>query len=968
MQFRVVLTALLLAASAGTAVAQTTAATFGEIVQLGGTPSDIILDESRARLYIVNSAANRVDVYSYPEKRVVGSIPVGQLPLAAAMSMDNAFLYVTNNTSSTLSVIDLGIGIGNVQTTVTLPARPEGVEVGADGRVVISTQGTGTNNLSNTLLIYDRNQANGQQVFAVQFPPPPPTPTGLPPLFARPTTQFRGKLQRTPDGRLIVGVSTVNNNTQTVAYVYETASGVILRSRTVTGQSTVLSMSPDGAKFMAGFTMFETATLQVLAQESTASAPFQLSGTFATLQNVGGSVFTPDGATLYGAFNTQPLTTPPSRPQASTLLIQDSRNLSISLGIKLPESIVAKMVITSDGTDAWGMSESGLLYLPLSTLYDHPILMPETTNVFLAQDDCNRGIASTRIKINNIGKGKLTFAVPSTISGGSAAIVVQASSGLAPADVTFTMDPGRANVNRQPGTNLYSGGASNNGFAVNLNLASNEAINIPPTIRIYMNYRQPDQRGIIHPIPTVPNSNIEGLFDIVLDEFRKKVYITNSGYGRIEVFDIEKQKFVAPIPVGPLPHQMAIGLDGTTLYVGQTGSESIGIVDLDAKQLMGRVDFPAIPVQGNTAIISPRALAVGLSGLQFMMSNGTLWKVVGSTAVPRPASPVINGNTSTTQVPIANPGASQMIGSPDYASIILLNGNGTAYLYDALSDSFTTSRQLFNTPIISYYGPLGIAPQNGYLLANGLVLNNSLTPIGGAERPGQITTTPPPAPGLPPVTTVVSVGQRNIAAVSPVDGTTFVRMTTPVRQNLTAVTRDDARTTLESVDVQTGATSLVGVIPENPIFPVFGTARQAMPPRNMVVDSNGTVYAITISGLSVIPLTPASSATRPQINGGPRAIVNSEDGTPSYKPGSFITITGSNLASPAVADELPVPRVLGGSCVVFNDVALPLLQTSPGQISAQIPAMVRPGLNVVQVRSLATAQQSDPVVVTVARP
>ena len=968
MQFRVVLTALILAASAGTAVAQTTAATFGEIVQLGGTPSDIVLDESRARLYIVNSAANRVDVYSYPEKRVVGSIPVGQLPLAAAMSMDNAYLYVTNNTSSTLSVIDLGVGIGTVQTTVTLPARPEGVEVGADGRVVISTQGTGANNLSNTLLIYDRNQANGQQVFAVQFPPPPPTPTGLPPLFARPTTQFRGKLQRTPDGRLIVGVSTVNNNTQTVAYVYETASGVILRSRTVTGQSTVLSMSPDGAKFMAGFTMFETATLQVLAQESTASAPFQLPGSFATLQNVGGSVFTPDGATLYGAFNTQPLTTPPSRPQASTLLIQDSRNLSISLGIKLPESIVAKMVITSDGTDAWGMSESGLLYLPLSTLYEYPILMPETTNVFLAQDDCNRGIASTRIKINNIGKGKLTFAVPSTISGGSAAIVVQASSGLAPADVTFTMDPGRANVNRQPGTNLYSGGANNNGFAVNLNLASNEAINIPPTIRIYMNYRQPDQRGIIYPIPTVPNSNAEGLFDIVLDEFRKKVYITNSGYGRIEVFDIEKQKFVAPIPVGPLPHQLALGLDGTTLYVGQTGSESIGIVDLDTNQFTGRVDFPAIPVQGNTAIISPRALAVGLSGLQFMMSNGTLWKVVGNTAIPRPASPVINGNTSTTQVPIANPGASQMIGSPDYASIILLNGNGTAYLYNALSDSFTTSRQLFNTPIISYYGPLGIAPQNGYLLANGLVLNSSLTPIGGAERPGQITTTAPPAPGLPPVTTVVSVGQRNIAAVAPVDGTMFVRMTTPVRQNLTAVTRDDARTTLEAVDVETGATSLVGVIPENPIYPVFGTTRQPIPPRNMVVDSSGTVYAITVSGLSVIPLTPASNATRPQINGGPRAIVNSEDGTPSYKPGSFITVTGSNLASPAVADELPVPKVLGGSCVVFNDVALPLLQTSPGQISAQIPATVRPGLNVVQVRSLATAQQSDPVVVTVARP
>lgn len=925
--------------------AQTTAATFGRIIELGGTPSDIVLDEARGRLYLVNAAANRVDVYSYLEDRMLGDIPVGRTPLAAAISMDGAMLFVTNNTSSTLSVVDLGVGIGSLQQTVSLPARPEGVEVGHDGRVVISTEGAGTNNTANTLLIYDRNQTSGQQVIPVQFPPPPPTPTGLPPLFARPTTTFRGKLQRTPDGRLIVGVSTINNNTQTVAYVYEVDSGVILRNRTVTGQSTTLSMSPDGSRFMAGFTLFETATLQILAQESVAAAPFALTGSFNTLQNVGGSAFSPDGNLVYGAFNTQPLTTPPSRPLASTLLLQDPRNLTIKLGIKLPESIVARMVITSDGSNAWGMSESGLIHLPLSTLYDYPILMPETTNVFLAQDDCNRGVASVKVKINNIGGGKLTFAVPSAIPFGSAAIVVQASSGLAPAEVTFTMDPGRANVTRQPGTNLYSGGATNNGAPISLNLASNDAINVPPAIRIFMNYRQPDQRGLIYPVPTVPNSNAEGLWDIVLDEARGKVYLSNSGYGRIEVFDIEKQKFIAPIPVGPLPHQLAMGLDGTTLYVAHAGSETIGMVDLDSGSMIGRVEFPPIPVQGNTGIVSPRALAMGLFGPQFMMSNGTLWKVIGNTAVPRPASPIINGNTSATQVPIANPGAATMLGAADYASILLLNGNGTAYLYDALSDSFTGSRQLFNAPITGYYGPLGVAENDSYLLTNGLVLNASLTPS----------------------TALVTTSARNVAAVAPVDENTFVRMTTPVRANLTAVTRDDARTTLETYDVRTGATSVTGVIPENPRFGVFGTNRQAMPPRQMVVDSKGTAYAITLSGLSVIPLTAANAASRPQIAAGARGIVNAEDGTSTFRVGSFITVNGSNLASNATADELPVPKVLGGSCVVFNDVPLPLLRTSSGQIQAQIPSTVRPGLNVVQVRSLATAQQSDPQVVTVAR-
>lgn len=970
MQSKVVISAVLggvlTVLSSGILHAQTTAATFGQIIQLGGTPSDIVLDESRGRLYLVNTSANRVDVYDYQGNQLLGSIKVGQTPLAAAMSMDSAFLYVTNNASSTVSVIDLGTGLGNVQQTVTLPAKPEGVEVGVDGRVLISTGGSGNNNTANTLLIYDRTQANGLQVIPVQFPPPPPTPTVLPQLFARPVTTFRGKLQRTPDGRLIVGVSTINNNTATVAYVYEVASGIVLRSRTVTGQSTVISMSPDGARFMAGFSLFETATLTVLAQENTASAPFPLTGSFATQQNVGGSAFSPDGTTIYGAFNTQPLTTPPSRPTASTLLIEDPQNLGIKIGIKLPESIVAKMVITADGTNAWGMSESGLLYLPLSTLYDYPILMPDSTNVFLAQDDCNRGIARKTIKINNVGNGKLTFAVPSAISGGSAALIVQASTGLAPADLTFTMEPGRAGVNRQPGTNLYSGAAANNGFAVNLNLASNEAINIPPTIRIYMNYRQSDQRGLIYPIPTVPNSNTEGLQDIVLDETRGRLYISNSGYNRIEVFDTQNQRFLPPIAVSQLPHQMAMGLDNSTMYVGHLGSEAIATVDLDAGAVMGKVDFPPIPVAGNAGLIYPRSLAVGYSGLQFMMSNGTLWKVVGNTALPRPASPIINGNTSTTQVPIANPGASQMLAAPDNSTILLLNGNGTAYLYDALADQFTASRQLFTNPIISYYGPLGAAQKNSFFLANGLVTNNSLTPIGGATTPGTVTFAPPPAPGQPPSINVVSAGQRNVAAVAPVDQNVFVRMTTPVRQNLTSATRDDQRTTLEAVDIRTGAESLIGVLPENPIFEVFGTGRQQMPPRQMVTDSKGNVYALTISGLSVIPLTGGTS--KPAIAGGPRAIVNSTDGTPNFAPGSFITITGTNLAGASVAQDLPVPTVLGGSCVVFNDVALPLLQTSPTQISAQIPDTVRPGTNVVQVRSLANAQQSDPLIVTVARP
>ncbi len=78
-----------------------------------------------------------------------------------------------------------------------------------------------------------------------------------------------------------------------------------------------------------------------------------------------------------------------------------------------------------------------------------------------------------------------------------------------------------------------------------------------------------------------------------------------------------------------------------------------------------------------------------------------------------------------------------------------------------------------------------------------------------------------------------------------------------------------------------------------------------------------------------------------------------------------LALLGSSLAAPAVSDELPAPSILGGSCVTFSDIALPLLETSPGRIMAQVPDTLAPGQYVLRVRSLAYGQQSDAVVVTV---
>jgi YVTN family beta-propeller protein len=961
----------------GILVPQARGATFGDVVRLGTTPSDIVLDESRQRLYLVNAPANRVDVWDYSKPAMLGSITVGTRPLAAAMSMDNTRLYVTNHDSSTLSVITLApSGIGAVINTVALPAAPEGVAVGLDGRAVISTDGTGPTTL-NTLLIFDGTQSASQQVLAVQFPPAAVTPPSLTaPTFPRPTTQFNGKLHRTPDGKYIVGVSSINNLASTVVYQYEVDSGTILQSRTVTGQSSIMAMAPDGASFMAGFTLYGTANLNVVAQQNIANAPFPILGAFNAVANFGGSVFSPDGTTLYSAFNNT------STLQGPILLVSDPRTLGITLGINLPESVLSKIVITSDGTQAWALSSSGMIHLPLGDLYTYPILMPQSTTVFLAQDSCNPGVAQGILNINNIGGGTLTFAVPQTLPN---ALVANASSGLAPSTITFTMDPGRSTVVRIPGTNLYTGGNSptNNGTALAVNLVSPNAINVPNTIRVFMNYRDSTQRGQIYPVPTVPNPPLsnpvvnEGLQDIVLDQARNLIYITNSGYNRVEVFDTVNRVFLAPIAVGQLPHQMAMGLDGSTLYVANTGGESIAIVDLNQQQVTGNINFPPIPRLGNSNNVnSVHTMAMGLSGLQFVMLqptvpnqvtvNGSLWEVIGNNAVPRMATSVTGITSTGAQSPLPAANLSSMIASADGSSILLLGGNSTTYLYNALTDSYTSSALSLTAQTFGYYGPVGAASDANFLLADGLVMNNSLTQIGGTAQPGNVAFIPP-GPGGAGGTSVSSTGVRNVASVAPIDENNFARLTTVVRNNLTTATTADTHTTLEVVNVVTGAITSTFRTPENPVVTVFTPPRQPTPARQMVVDSSGTAYAITLSGLSVIPLTPSTADTTPALDP-VQPILNAADGTKTFQPGSFVTVNGSSLASAAFASALPPPTVLGGSCVVMNGVAIPLLQTSSGQIAAQIPSSMRAGEVVMQVRSLATAQSSAPVVVTIHKP
>jgi hypothetical protein len=317
--------------------------------------------------------------------------------------------------------------------------------------------------------------------------------------------------------------------------------------------------------------------------------------------------------------------------------------------------------------------------------------------------------------------------------------------------------------------------------------------------------------------------------------------------------------------------------------------------------------------------------------------------VVGGNAVPRPADTVTlqTNSTNTLTTPAS------MMASPDNQNIVTLGGGGTAYVYNAASDAYVSAAVLFPAPIQGFFGPLAAGSAQSYLALGGLYTNESLTVLGGSAN----------------ASTATTGSLRNVVATAPLDSGDFVRLSTPYRAAITTTATSDARPILEKVNIANGSPSLLAVAPENPRFTALSTTRWNIPPRSMVIDSNNVAYIITVSGLSVVPLTPNGS-TAPLV-AAKSGVVNASDGSANLRVGGFITINGTNLAKAATASSLPTPTVLGGSCVLFNEVAVPLLQTTSGQITAQIPTTVTTGSNVVQVISLATAQSSTPTVVTV---
>jgi uncharacterized protein (TIGR03437 family) len=200
--------------------------------------------------------------------------------------------------------------------------------------------------------------------------------------------------------------------------------------------------------------------------------------------------------------------------------------------------------------------------------------------------------------------------------------------------------------------------------------------------------------------------------------------------------------------------------------------------------------------------------------------------------------------------------------------------------------------------------------------------------------------------------------------VAAVGTNTFARFSQPVLVSNAAQATDAG--SIEMVDVNTGNTLFTTTTLEGQLSTVTGNGRASISGRALAVDPAGsTAYALTTSGITVVPLTPVSAATAPQIQ--TNGVVNTANLTTNLAPGALVSIFGTRLAQSDSSAANPLPTTLGGVCVTLNNQPLPLMMTSASQINAQIPTTMAAGRYPIVVRAIDRQIPSQTSLISVAK-
>jgi uncharacterized protein (TIGR03437 family) len=834
----------------GVALASTAwCGTFGKAVAIGGHAADLALDEARGVLYVANFTANRVDILSLASGSVQTSINVPQQPSSLALSADGRYLVVahygnyvsTGTQTNALTVVDLANS--NARQTYMLSNPPLGVAFGIDNLALVLT--------TTEFLLFDplRGTTNVLTTIAeLASKTLPQPPANFPPQIVA------ASLGVSWDKLKIYGL------TDTIHFSYDVTTRQLkplsYTSSPAMGPRAV-SVNQDGSIYAGGWGLFN-ARGNLVAQFLSPSGQLNV-GSHAIDSNRGVIYAQVPVSTTTSTTTSSGTTTTTTTTSTTPLLkVHASDNLAVQETLRLPENLAGKSVLSSDGSTMYSVSDSGVMILPVGSLAAAPRLTVSHEDVVFQSTFCERRVLTKDILINDPSGNGSDFTISSSTSG----VSVSPSSGTAPASVRITVDP--TAFQNTKGT-----------VTANLALSSRKSVNVPASVRVLINMRDPDQRGTVVNVPGQ-------LVDLVADPSRDRFYILRQDTNQVLVYDGTSYSLVATLRTGNTPTQMAVSFDRRYLFVGNDNSQLANVYDLETLATLAPIYFPGGHYPRSLAS-SGRAIlaACRVAGAAHTIDRVDMYT---RTAVQLPSLGVYNNDINLNTM---------LVASGNGSSILAAEADGNLLLYNANVDTFTISRK----DSAGLTGAYAASSYDMFVVGNAL-MNASLVPIQQYETGSGLSS------GF------VFIDQTAIRTTAPSSSSPGV---------------------IQRVDLSTGELIKPTRMVEAPLLGQTGAAfTRTLAP----LASRKVIVNLTTSGFTALAWNYDASVAPPVV----KSLVNAADGTQPVAPGGLVSIYGQNLSPINIATkEIPLPTALGDSCLTVNGVAVPMLFVSPTQINAQLP-------------------------------
>ncbi|MFN0172590.1 MAG: hypothetical protein ACKV22_39930 [Bryobacteraceae bacterium] len=823
------------------------AGTFGTVVPIGGQAADIALDEARGVLYVANFTANRVEVMNLADRGIPRSINVGPFPASLALSPDGQFLVVAHygnfaapaTSNNTVTIVNLN---NNQRTTLVASSTPLGVAFGNDGKCLLATKvdvslldpATGVIEVLNTI----------SSLASKTLPIPGPAP----PAEITETT-----LGVSADGARIYG------STEAFGLIYDVASKQLSTFPTKGAVPALapraVSVARDGSYFAFGWAVWDS------------RGRFRNDFTNVTGQLAVGS-FAVDSVAgvIYAQVPEQVQIGPPG----PVLRVLDAENLAVRQWLYLAENLSGKSLLSADRSNVYAVSDSGVTILPVGRLDREARVDASRPSLSFRTTFCDRRTATQEVLITDPSGNPTDFALKSSIPG----VTLSPASGLTPATVRVSVDPAAFESVR--GT-----------VSATITITSNAAVNAPDPIRVFINNREPDQRGSIVAVAG-------SLVDLLADPIRDRFYVLRQDSNEVLVFDGSNFNQVAALRTNSTPTQMAITRDGKHLLVGHEHAWNANVYDLDTLRAATPIQFPYAHY--------PLSLAVSGRAVLALTDNREVGR--GYNTIDR----VDFDNRSAAELPTLGAFENKfdsfvtLAGSANGASIFGAASNGSTILYDSSADTFTVFRKDF--PGLS--GAFAASNQDQYFVGSSL-LNSSL------------------------------VATRRLSTDSGVTAGFYFFEDVALRVSAKDSTSPGV---IEQVNLRDGAVSRSVRLIEAPKLPSPGqsTVGRINNPftRSLAPLANrNSIVMLSQSGFVVLPFVyDANQPQTPRIS----LVVNAADNEPRIATGGLISIYGTGLHPVALAtSEVPLPFALGEACVTIGNRVIPLRYVAPGQINAQVP-------------------------------